>query len=156
MENNKGWFSGTHNVLNQVSDRLLYTEQYAIELTLTLASLWGSWVFFHPPSNFEMFPGSYRFLIAINNDENFWGALLLIGALLKFLGLNLCIVYHKHGVGLFCRIVGLAISGFFWPLFGLSSFTNNPDTLTGVPIGIVGIGAWWTLLRFPWMPSRVR
>lgn len=147
-------FPRANAFLDRMANRLVTSEQYLFEVTLTACSVWGAWVLFHPPSNFLVYPGSYKLLIAINPNEDFWAVLLTLGACLKFFGLHFCLLYRAHGLGLTCRILGLGISGFFWPIFGLSAYLNNPDTMAGVPIGIVGITAWWTLLRFPWTPAR--
>ncbi len=138
---------------DRLSARLFAAEPYAIESFLALISIWGAWALFHPPSNFAAYRGAYLWISSIDSVEEHWASLLVLNAALTVSGLVLCLVFRRHSLGLTARLGGLAISGFFWTLLGLSTLLGNIDTLLGFPVFLIGVSAWVVLLRFPTMPS---
>lgn len=133
--------------------RLLAIEPYRSEITLALASLWAAWVLFTPPSNFATFAKGFAYAADLATERQ-WAVFALVAACTKLGGLALTWCRRCQNTALTLRLIGLAMSGVFWVLLGLSACIGNPDTLFGFPVVLFGVTAWWLLVRFPTIPAQ--
>lgn len=118
---------------------------YVLEGFLLLSSFWATFVLFTPPSNFATFPHAFDLIASLDGHENMWAAFAAVAAIVKFVGLLLTASMPSSGRAL--RAFGLAMSGLFWTVMGVSTVAGNPDTLFGLPGMLMGVLAWWALLR---------
>lgn len=139
----------------QLSQRMRQFEGYAIEVGVSLCSLWATFALLHPPSNFQAYQGAYLMIATITPDEAFWGTWAAAAAAGKLIGLTLCYNRRCPNLGIRLRQSGLALSASFWTLLGISTIVGNLDTLLGVPVLLLaGASSWWALLRHPLMPGE--
>jgi hypothetical protein len=137
--------------LSSLPQRLARLEPYAIEVVLSLSSLWAAWVLTTGPGNFLVYPHAFELASRLGNEHE-WACAGIIAATLKISGLLLCRTAWVC-TALVLRLSGIAMSGSFWFLLGLSAVEGNPDTLFGFPVLLLGISAWWLLIRFPTLPN---
>ena len=135
-----------------VPERMARLEAYAIEVMLSLSSLWAAWVLLAAKRDpFTTFRVAFALATRLGSEHH-WAYVALIGAATKLIGLGLSRTPFIC-TALILRLSGLGISGAFWFLLGLSTVLGNPDTLFGFPITLLGASAWWLLIRFPTLPD---
>lgn len=133
------------------------TEPYLVEVYLSVASLWAAFVLFTPPSNFASFPMSFALVESIQGQESAWATMALVGAILKIIGLaiRLLLPLRMTVTSYLMRSMGLAFSGFFWMLMGVSALVGNPDSLFSIWGPLTALAAWRTLVKFLLKPGVV-
>lgn len=141
--------------LNRLSRCMLRMELYAIEVTLTVCSLWAASCLLTPPSNFAANANSWAFLQSMQIHETTWGLLAAGGAITKAVGLALLLFDFLPALSLLLRCTGLAISGFLWSVIGVSFLLGNSDSVASIPLIMLGASSWWTLVRFPCVPKHL-
>jgi hypothetical protein len=165
----RGWCRGMPNMqaLRLVSDRmtpppdrmersigrLWALDPYRSEFMLALASLWAAYALLTPPSNFETFRPGFSFAAQVATEHQ-WAVFALVAGCAKLGGLAATWCRRCQNAALMLRLIGLAMSGVFWVLLGLSACFGNPDTLFGFPVVLFGATAWWLLVRFPTIPME--
>lgn len=139
--------------LHKISWSLLRLEQYAIEFFLSVSSVAASVALVRAPLDMRVAYGPYFSLLAdITQDTRIWGVVVLGAALLKLAGLAAC-AFGQPNAGLPLRCMGLAISGTFWTIAGISAALANSITIGGIPMVLMGLSSWWLLVRFPSIPA---
>jgi hypothetical protein len=132
--------------------RMVRLEAYAIEVVLSLSSLWATWVLLAGKRDpFTAFRTAFALASRLGSEEH-WAYIALIGAVTKLIGLSLSRTPFIC-TALVLRLLGIAIAGAFWFLLGFSTVYGNPNTLFGFPIMLLGASAWWLLIRFPTLPD---
>lgn len=134
---------------DRLSLRMLNAERFMVEIFLCISSIWAAAKFLTLPKYFTLYMSGYAFLTDLNITEQDWGLIAAIAAALKIIGLTMTMFRFCRGCGLAMRCVGLLISGFFWNVLGLSFLMGNSDSVTAIPMALMGCAAWWTLIRFP-------
>jgi hypothetical protein len=141
------------DVLDSLSPRMVRLEAYAIEVELSFCSLWAAWVLLVAEGWSDVINANSAFVLTANfGSQTIWGSVAFIGATAKLTGLLLSRT-HFSGLVLMLRIGGLWISGTFWLILGLAAVGGHPHSLFGVPIILLGVSAWWVLIRFPTLPG---
>lgn len=126
---------------------LRQTDITVIEIFLSLSSIWAFLILVFSPFHFSGQESNYRNILGLSGRENFWAAFAFIAALMKLFGLSLVYLRKKKDSSLIPRYIGLSMSGVFWCLMGASTIVGNPDTLFGFTGFLMGIVAWWSVLR---------
>jgi hypothetical protein len=140
--------------LPSISRRMAAVEPYAIEVVLSLSSLWAAWVLTSDPSNFQQTPKEFAVALRFGSEHR-WAIVGLAAAIAKISGLVLCRTSWIC-TGLLLRLGGVAASGAFWFLLAISKLTGNPDSLFAFPVLCLALSAWWLLVRFPTLPSELK
>jgi hypothetical protein len=133
-----------------ISETIREWEPFALEVFLTLSSLWAA---------VRMWFGGPVFLAAstihyLGPNIGVWKFVVTIAGLAKLFGLTLCLRNINRSIGLMLRCIGLALSGVFWSVFGTLLLVLDPQApISCVPLMLMGVSAWIALLRYPAMPS---
>ena len=130
---------------------LRHDDIIVVEVFLTLSSIWAAFTLWTNPTLFDLFRSSFHFASSIESNERAWALVAATAALLKIIGiLSVCLMGLRSAVLRCARYGGLALSGMFWTIFGgsavLGSSATTP-TLFGFPCLLMGLFAWWSLLR---------
>lgn len=142
--------------LDALPRRMAGFERYALEVMLSLSNLWAAWVLLSAGSWQNIISARSALAMAANlGPETHWGYAALIGATTTIVGLSLCRT-PLVGTPLVLRLLGIAISGAFWFILGASAIYGNPNALFGLPIMLLGISAWWLLIRLPPLPDSAQ
>jgi uncharacterized membrane protein len=126
---------------------LRQTDIVVIEILLSLSSLWATAVLWLSPYHFTGINAPYRSAIGLAGYERAWAAFALAAAAMKILGLALVYSRQDKRGSLIPRCIGLAMSGFFWCLMSGTTLIANPDTLFAFSGLLMGLVAWWSVLR---------
>lgn len=133
-------------------ERMVKIEAYAIEIMLSFSSLWAAWVLLKGKQDpFTTYRAAFLIASRLGSEQH-WAYVAIIGAATKLIGLWLSRTTFIC-TALVLRLTGIAIAGAFWFLLGASAVYGNPDTLFGFPIMLLGVSAWWLLIRFPTLPD---
>lgn len=119
----------------------------AVEVAVACNSLWASVVLAIPPSNFAAFPKAFSIAERLGRGESFWSAFAAISALNGVAGMIVLGCYYRSWLGVLLRATGLSMAGLFWCLMGVGTIVGNPDTLFGFGAVLIGLAAWWSLIR---------
>jgi hypothetical protein len=139
--------------LQGLPHRMEKLEAYAIEIVLALSNLWAAVALLSRTRDpFTAFQTAFALASRLGSEEH-WACVAFIAGATKLVGLGISPTRFVC-TALVLRIGGLGISGAFWFLLGLSTIYGNPHTLFGFPIMLLGISAWWLLIRFPTLPDR--
>jgi hypothetical protein len=135
--------------------RLVKFEPYAIEIVLSLSSLWASWVLLSGGTWSDAINSKSAIAFADSlGPETYWGGAALIGGTAKIIGL-LLIRTRFISAALALRVAGLGISAAFWIIIGFCVCYGNPESVVGGPVILLGVWAWWLMLRLPALPDSV-
>ena len=95
-------------------------------------------------------------LLAMYGPRLAWEWLVGIGAVLKPLGLAICLLKGGSAAGLLLRIMGLTISGFWWFSLAVSlAISGEPGSGVGVvPALTLALAALWIMFRSLEIPCR--
>lgn len=138
-------------VLNRMSRSLQGLERYAIEIVLSLSEMWIAWRLLMPPPKFDNAP-NFAFVAELATEPQ-WACLALLAAGLKIGGLVLTATKRRPEAAIALRLAGISLSGTFWVSMGFSAVISNAQSLFGMPVLLLGVSAWWLLLRFPTIPK---
>lgn len=143
-------------LLNQVQSNLqkvryIHLIQVAhvaiFEVMLTISSCWAAYVLLVPPPLFVETSPAYWLASAIFPEYSY-GLFALVAALVKMLGMAISVADYQPTAGRWIRCVGLAMSGVFWTIMGVSAiYGAATSTLFGVTGLLMGIFALWSALR---------
>lgn len=121
-----------------------------------VSSAWAAWVLWTPPSNFAAFPKAFALAYSLPfSCDMAWASFITLATILHVAGLCLFARHHRD-IARPLAWVGLSFQGFFWWTFGFSTLYGNPDTLFGIPGGVViGAMAFWRAARVGWAEHYV-
>lgn len=137
----------------RLTRKMLLAERVGVELIVTVCSVWAAWKMLTGPSNYSLCPHDYALLVHFQVREQGAGFFAAISAVMMTLGLSGSWLHFCPLCSTWFRCVGLAMGGVFWTVLGVSFLVGNPDSVAGVPFALMGISAWWTLIRFPSAPG---
>ncbi len=88
-------------------------------------------------------------MLALYGRRGLWECILGLGAILKPVGLFVCIRRNGSPLGLTLRTVGLAISGFWWASLAVSVIIGAPPLcgIAAMPLATLSLTALWVMVR---------
>jgi hypothetical protein len=131
--------------LTRMSIWQLSVERWALEIMLTVSSAWAAFALL--TASQDRWPLGYALPPHMPFSITVWAYAFLISALCKAAGLLCCALWPARGFLL--RVVGLALSATLWASLGAGRLLEDPHTLFGMPVTLLGVSAWWLLLRSP-------
>lgn len=140
--------------VERASHWMLREELFGAETILAICALWAAHTLLSGPSNFIRHHADYALLVEIMRNESRWGFLAAAACLFHVLGLGFLTLETAPTLSVSSRCLGLFLSGFLWSVIGWSFLLGNPDSLTAVPLIMIGLTALWTLMRFPFVPKQ--
>jgi hypothetical protein len=133
--------------------RMTILEQYAVEVLLSLSSLWAARVLLSGATWPDLICTKSPLVIAAYlGSETQWGCVALIAAAAKLVGVSLDFTRFRS-TALVLRVIGIAFSGVLWFFLGVSALHGNPASLFGFPVAQLGLSTWWLLVRLPTLPT---
>ncbi len=121
-------------------------ERFSIEIVLAICTGYGA-VALGTGGHGDLWPGSYALSPWLPGSEHAWAWVMAASCVSNMIGLVLCWFRPLGGYPL--RVTGLAMGGLIWSSLGMARLLQDPHTLLGMPGFMMGVSAWWVLLRSP-------
>jgi hypothetical protein len=145
-------------ILTDINDRLQNNSKlvfllrmrdiYVLEVLLIFNSCWAAYVLLSRPHLFFNNVGTFAIASLLLHNEWDWAKLALCAAALKAIGVAWALAVNKVNLfGIMIRLAGLCLSGVFWCTMGISSMVGNPDSIFSFGGVVMGIFAWWSVIR---------
>lgn len=136
-----------HRISGKWSPALHGVNVNFIGFMLTVDSVWAAIALSVGPPNFVSESGIAIVVETLRDQEAFWAWFVAVAAALKIVALPVRAWTSWRWTGSTVRSVGLAMSGVFWCLMGVGRLEARPDALFAIPAIMLGLSAWWAMLR---------